>query len=74
MRSAERGIKSAILNQQSAIVISGPDAENERSDMSDRKGASDDSRVAMQSPLRRVPWVLLLRIVTNSNKGTLLGG
>ncbi len=52
--------------------VSGPDAENGRSDMSDRirisnlkfeiSDASDSFPVAMQQ-LEKVPWVLLLRIV-----------
>lgn len=49
--SAECGMRNQIRNPKLAIrdVVSGPDAENERSDESDRKSASDDSRVAMQS-------------------------
>jgi len=53
-------------------VVSGPDAENERSDESDRT-----QRLRRFFPLRcsnakRVPWVLLLRSEEiNSNEGTL---
>jgi hypothetical protein len=75
MRNAECGNK--IRNPKSGFRngVSGPDAENERSDKSDRTlrfGRVSSCDAAIR---KNVPWVLLLRIVkTDSNKRTPRGG